>query len=484
MHKLHHFLNQSSKTRNQLLVSLIFALLMLAQSVSAQNVFTVDVPRAYDVTPTYQITSITGQRTNGSLVLRNVLGTQINYTAEVVQGQEWLRILSYSRFIDIEGVDDRDLVEVETICPQNSGNLMGIIRININNPADANPSTQDIAVNLFCGQSQSLSIPVIPGPQGPQGPQGPAGPVGPVGATGVGTQGPAGPVGPVGPVGAPGAQGPIGPVGPVGSQGPQGVSGVSCWDTNRNGAPDANEDRNGDGNYDSLDCVGPQGPSGPVGPVGATGPVGPVGATGATGATGPQGPYGVSCWDRNRNGLPDANEDMNGDGELDALDCVGRDGAPGATGATGATGPVGPVGPIGPVGPVGANGANGATGPVGPVGPIGPVGPVGPIGPVGAVGPIGPVGATGANGATGPVGPVGPQGATGLVEQPYYSFITAFYDFCTQYHAGNDSARVAELERQVQNLQAQLAQYQNCTVTCGAAIQPAQPVAPAPSDGK
>jgi hypothetical protein len=97
----------------------------------------------------------------------------------------------------------------------------------------------------------------------------------------------------------------------------------------------------------------------------------------------------------------------------------------------------------------------GATGPVGPVGPVGPLGPVGPI------------------------GPQGPQGATGLVEQPYYSFITAFYDFCTQYNAANDSARVQELERQVAALQAQLAQYQNCTVTCGAPIAPAQPTPPA-----
>ena len=48
---------------------------------------------------------------------------------------------------------------------------------------------------------------------------------------------------------------------------------------------------------------------------GATGPAGPAGATG------PAGPPGVACWDLNSNGIGDPEEDTNGDGVVDVLDC-------------------------------------------------------------------------------------------------------------------------------------------------------------------
>jgi hypothetical protein len=77
---------------------------------------------------------------------------------------------------------------------------------------------------------------------------------------------------------------------------------------------------------------------------------------------------------------------------------------------------------------------------------------------------------------------MGPQGPTGLVEEPYYSFVTAFYRFCTEYTGQANSAYVAQLEQQVADLKAQLAQYQSCTVTCNQPVQvtPAEPA----SDGK
>lgn len=76
-----------------------------------------------------------------------------------------------------------------------------------------------------------------------------------------------------------------------------------------------------------------------------------------------QGPPGLACWDQNEDGIQDPEEDINADGNLDVLDCMGP------MGATGPTGPPGIQGPIGPVGPIGATGAQGITGPPGPAGP-------------------------------------------------------------------------------------------------------------------
>lgn len=104
--------------------------------------------------------------------------------------------------------------------------------------------------------------------------------------------------------------------------------GLACWDTNENGVADfggvdddgnaiANEDVNGDGTIDTIDCRGLAGESG------------------ATGAT------GLNCWDLNGNGQPDANEDINGDGLFTSLDCrgaVGQDGSSGSDGTRGADG--------------------------------------------------------------------------------------------------------------------------------------------------
>ena len=49
-------------------------------------------------------------------------------------------------------------------------------------------------------------------------------------------------------------------------------------------------------------------------------------------AMGISGPQGISCWDLNGNGMGDDNEDINGDGIFDALDCVGAMGVKGDPG--------------------------------------------------------------------------------------------------------------------------------------------------------
>lgn len=110
---------------------------------------------------------------------------------------------------------------------------------------------------------------------------------------------------------------------------------------------------------------------------------------------------GINCWDLNGNGVNDPAEDVNSDGNFDALDCAGADGA------------AGPQGPAGPAGPAGATGATGPQGPAGPAGATGATGPQGPAGPAGATGATGPQGPAGATGATGPQGPAGPQGPPG-----------------------------------------------------------------------
>jgi len=45
------------------------------------------------------------------------------------------------------------------------------------------------------------------------------------------------------------------------------------------------------------------------------------GAPGAAGPAGPAGSDGFSCWDLNQNGIGDPEEDLNGDGVVDTLDC-------------------------------------------------------------------------------------------------------------------------------------------------------------------
>jgi len=91
--------------------------------------------------------------------------------------------------------------------------------------------------------------------------------------------------------------------GQPGAPGADGDPGLSCWDLNGNGKADADEDINGDGVWDALDCQG---------------------------ATGAAGKNGINCWDLNGNGRNDPAEDVNGDGVFNALDCAGADGKDGA----------------------------------------------------------------------------------------------------------------------------------------------------------
>ena len=86
---------------------------------------------------------------------------------------------------------------------------------------------------------------------------------------------------------------------------------------------------------------------------------------GKRGPPGPQGPAGLACWDTNGNRIGDPDEDLNNDGNFDALDCQGAQGPAGADGPAGPAGADGAVGPAGPAGAVGAAGADGAVGPAG-----------------------------------------------------------------------------------------------------------------------
>lgn len=190
----------------------------------------------------------------------------------------------------------------------------------------------------------------------------------------------AGGMGPTGPTGAAGAPG---------ASGANGTNGISCWDLNANGVNDPGEDVNTDGNWDGLDCAGAAGAAGPAGP------------TGVAGATGTAGTNGLSCWDTNGNGINDASEDVNTDGNWDALDCVG------------ATGPAGPAGPTG------------AAGGPGPTGTAGATGPAGAAGPTGVAGGTGPTGTSGPTGAVGPTGVTGPTGPAGLYNETYFDANTA-----------------------------------------------------------
>ncbi|MFC2144233.1 collagen-like protein [Acidobacteriota bacterium] len=89
---------------------------------------------------------------------------------------------------------------------------------------------------------------------------------------------------------------------------------------------------------DSFDLtVGTRGPVGPAGPQGEKGDQGDPGlqgepglpgAPGKDGSDGLNGVNGVSCWDLNGDFVADPNEDFNGDGAWDALDCQGADAGP------------------------------------------------------------------------------------------------------------------------------------------------------------
>ncbi len=246
------------------------------------------------------------------------------------------------------------------------------------------------------GTTQLMSVPYAlyagssaGGPTGPQGATGAQGPIGPTGAQGI-----AGATGAQGNAGLQGATGANGINGSTGATGATG-SGIHCWDLNGDNNNDLSEDVNGDGSWNSLDCIG------------ATGAQGIAGANGVTGATGTNGIDGINCWDTNGNNITDPSEDINLDGFWNSLDCQGP------TGATGAAGNVGATGPAGPSGTNGTNGTNGTTGPTGPSGAIGSAGPTGPSGINGTNGVTGPSGPSGAIGTAGPTGPNGAAGATG-----------------------------------------------------------------------
>ncbi|GAF75988.1 unnamed protein product, partial [marine sediment metagenome] len=55
-----------------------------------------------------------------------------------------------------------------------------------------------------------------------------------------------------------------------------GTDGISCWDFNGNRVNDPEEDINGDGVFDALDCQGPPGLDGLDGPIGPAAPIAPV----------------------------------------------------------------------------------------------------------------------------------------------------------------------------------------------------------------
>ncbi len=128
--------------------------------------------------------------------------------------------------------------------------------------------------------------------------------------------------GPVNPlcIGIPGADGLPGTDGATGANGQPGATGSQ-------GAPGAAGsagaagiscwDTNGDGTGNADEDVNEDGNFNALDCVGATGP---------EGERGPRGPAGISCWDLNGNGVGDAEEDANGDGDFDALDCQGRSG--------------------------------------------------------------------------------------------------------------------------------------------------------------
>ena len=98
--------------------------------------------------------------------------------------------------------------------------------------------------------------------------------------------------------------------------------GVNCWDLNGNGKNDPDEDVNEDGEFNALDCQGADGANGEDGQSGK----------------GTAGTAGINCWDLNGNGKNDPDEDVNDDGEFNALDCQGATGQSGTPGTNGTNG--------------------------------------------------------------------------------------------------------------------------------------------------
>ena len=73
---------------------------------------------------------------------------------------------------------------------------------------------------------------------------------------------------------------------------------------------------------------------------------------------------GINCWDLNGDGINEMSEDINGDGNYNALDCQGAEGPQGPDGSDGQDGAMGMQGPQGEPGPQGEIGPQGDSGPV------------------------------------------------------------------------------------------------------------------------
>ena len=152
---------------------------------------------------------------------------------------------------------------------------------------------------------------------------------------------------------------------------------------------------------------GKTGGAGETGLQGVQGEQGVTGEQGIQGVAGIQGKTGLACWDLNEDGLKtfaDINdpaiisEDINGDTEVDVLDCTGLTGSAGADGKDGDDGKRGAQGEPGEPGDRGEAGAQGDQG-IGLQGEPGEKGGLGGVGPRGPDGDTGPTGAKGANGA-------------------------------------------------------------------------------------
>lgn len=86
-----------------------------------------------------------------------------------------------------------------------------------------------------------------------------------------------------------------------------------------------------DGGTGDGDQAGQPAPGEP----GAQGEQGAPGVPGEQGPAGEPGADGLSCWDLNGDGVADPAEDINGDGDFNALDCQGADGLDGQPGEPG-----------------------------------------------------------------------------------------------------------------------------------------------------